>query len=158
MNSVDENSIISAMTKHELALAELYKAFGEQVVSMKDFWSRLAHEETQHAATLQRLAGNMVHKPLYLNERKFNTAAVRTSLRFLEGKTNEIRRDGTTALKALGLALDQEQSMLENRYFEVFETDSPEIGKVFSMLRRETTRHAEEIRATLQGIKQELAD
>ena len=153
MNAADENPIIAAMIRHELALAELYRAFGEQLAPMKDFWSRLAHEETRHAGTLQGLAKKTGTKPLYLNERKFNAAAIDTSLSFLKKKTGKVNDEGTTVLKALGLALDQGQSMLENRYYEVFETDSTEIKKVFSMLRGETARHAEEIRERLNGMK-----
>ena len=45
--------------------------------------------------------------------------------------------------------------MLENKYFEVFESDSPEIRKDLDLLREHTSKHAGRVKKAMESIKGE---
>ena len=57
-----------------------------------------------------------------------------------------VQEKGVTLDQALTTALRLEESLIEKRFFEVFDSDSPELKEVFQDLSRETEAHIEKIK------------
>jgi len=155
MTNIANNTVLNMMVLHEEALAKLYTVFCEKIPEMRDFWYELVREEKGHAEVLRHLSKKLGGEIKSFNSRKFNVTALATSLDFLSERTDRFQKKGIGILKSLAFALDQEQSMLENKYFEVFESDSPEIRKDLDLLRKHTSKHAGRVKKAMESIKGE---
>jgi hypothetical protein len=63
-------------------------------------------------------------------------------------------RPSLTPIKAFSTALDIERALLENRYFEVFETDSAELRRTLTMLAQSTQNHLDRVHEAWRANKQ----
>ena len=61
--------------------------------------------------------------------------------------------EASSLINALSVALSIEESMIERKFFDVFETDSAELRDVLLNLAAETKRHREQVRK----LRDELA-
>jgi hypothetical protein len=78
-------------------------------------------------------------------------AAINHSLHYIHRLTEGARHPGLTPVNALSAALDIEQALLENRYFEVFTSDSAGIQRLLQLLIQSTRAHIERVRAAWQN-------
>jgi len=90
---------------------------------------------------------------LSLDSRKFNMTAVQTAIDFIRRQTELTRAQGTTPVKALSLAINLEQAMIERDFFCVFDTDSPDMKREFSALREHTLKHQKMLERMLEREK-----
>jgi hypothetical protein len=88
-----------------------------------------------------------------LNERKFNSVAVRTIIDYIERITAEVVSSEITPIRALSMAVDSERSLLERDFFEVFESDTIDMKSGFRELRAHEEKHREFIEERLKAEK-----
>ena len=155
MTNAGNNTVLNMMVLHEEALAKLYTVFCEKIPRMRDFWYEMACEEKAHAEVLRHLGKKLGKELINFNSRKTNIAALAASLDFISDRTNRFQKKDIGIFKSLAFALDQEQSMIENKYFEVFESDSPEIRKSLDLLREHTSRHIGRVKKAMESLKGE---
>ncbi len=141
MNDLSNHEIVNLLIEHEAAIASLYTAMSLGLPEMKDFWGRLIREEKAHAEVLRMLQRRLEAGGVFLNTRKFNEAAIRSSIDYIQRQVAKIATEGITKLRALALALNVEQAMLENELFRVFESDSADMKHEFQALRGHTVIH-----------------
>ncbi|HAS82820.1 MAG TPA: hypothetical protein DCS43_09150 [Verrucomicrobia bacterium] len=153
MNTASNNDLLERLQQHEEAVAEIYATFGDRIPCMADFWSNLVNEEKSHAMVINMIRKAIGNANLSLDTRKFNMTAVQTAIDFIRRQTEQIRVQGTTTVKALFLAINLEQAMIERDFFCIFETDSPDMKREFSALREHTLKHQRMLERMLEREK-----
>jgi len=133
------------MAIHEEAIGELYKAYAKLFPDHEGFWSGLAREETEHAAWIRNLASKAEAGSARLNQKRFRTEAIKTSLDYIKSLTAEAPGQKIKLMDALSTALDIEKALIERKYFEIFEGDSEELKLTLEALTRSTKAHIERV-------------
>lgn len=78
---------------------------------------------------------------IYFDEGRFNLAPLQQCITDVNVRIAEAKEKELTLAEALNVSSDIEAGMIERNFFDVFDSDSEEIKKIFSMLRGDTLRH-----------------
>jgi hypothetical protein len=135
--------IIEALAQNELNVAELYRKYAAKFTEHKDFWRNLAIEELNHAAKLRTLTGVKVELK---TKDRFNIIAIKNFSKHVLVESDPVKVNNSSLINALSTALNIEQSLIEHKYFEVFESDSIELKQVLLSLANDTEKHLENVR------------
>jgi len=140
------SEVIEAMAKNEEAVSRLYQAYAGKFPPQKAFWSALAADETSHAGWLRGLLAKMREGSLSINRDRFKLQPVRGFSGYLERELATASEPGMSPINALSVALYIEESIIEQRYFEVFTADAPELKRILADLAGATNGHLEKVR------------
>jgi rubrerythrin len=140
------SEVIEAMAKNEEAVSRLYQAYADKFPAQKAFWSGLAADEISHAAWLRGLLAKMREGSLSINRDRFKIQPVRGFTAYLERETATAREPGMSPINALSVALYIEESFIEQRFFEVFVPDAPELKRILADLANSSKAHLEKVR------------
>ncbi|MHC4499824.1 MAG: ferritin family protein [Planctomycetota bacterium] len=132
---------IEILAKHELAISQLYMACAERFPAYKDFWRELSEEETEHARWINELHSKVEDGRVYFNENRFQTAAIARSLQYIQELQQKVPQPDFSLINALSAAVAIEDALIENKYFEAFEADSPALKEVLRILAEATDKH-----------------
>lgn len=142
-----QQEILELMVKQEKTVGKLYHTY-KNIFPEEKIWTDLQKAEGVHASWLSKLAKN---KKIIFNQRRFSKETIEEMINYVDQKIKEAPE--YDILKALSIAHDIEESLLEKKYFEIFDTDSFELKKVFSDLARETKEHRDLIKKLLEDLK-----
>ena len=140
------SEVIEAMAKNEEAVSRLYQAYADKFPAQKAFWSGLAADEISHASWLRGLLAKMREGSLSINRDRFKIQPVRGFTAYLERETSTAREPGMSPINALSVALYIEESFIEQRFFEVFVPDAPELKRILADLTNSSKAHLEKVR------------
>ena len=157
MENATNQELLGILIQHEDALAGMYGTFGSALPGMKVFFTRLVQEEKAHADVLRALSGQLESGGILLNRRKFNAVAVKSSIEYIQRQVVKISGEGITPIKALALAIDCENAIIEKGLFGVFETDSVAMKHEFQALCDHTIAHKKILENTLAAEKKKGA-
>jgi len=143
------SDIIEMLAKNEETVSQLYSAYEDRFPEYKDFWSGLAVEEIDHANELRKLCEIAGEGSLHIKEGRFNTTAIGSFSSYVKKESEPDRVKSLSLINALSI----EESMIERKFFDVFEADSAELRHVLLSLAAETKRHREQVRQ----LRDELA-
>jgi rubrerythrin len=136
---------VDVLKEHEQAIGRLYAAYARRFPQDSEFWLSLSQEEEQHARWIESVQARLEQGPCGLVVNRFPIAAIRHSIRYIDKLIDGTNRVDLTPIKALSSALDIERALLENRYFEVFESDSAEVRRLLTSLARSTKAHCQRV-------------
>ena len=125
-----EGSIVNLLAEHEVAVGRLYRTYAGKFPQCRDFWASLADEEDQHAKWLQRLLVRVEEGLGCVRPDRFDSSAVRASIQRIEQMIKQAERPDFSRAEALSAALALEETLLECKYFEVFEGTAAEVVQV----------------------------
>jgi hypothetical protein len=140
------SEVIEAMAKNEEAVGRLYQTYADKFPAQKAFWSGLAADETAHAGWIRGLLAKMREGSLSINRDRFKVQPVRGFTAYLERESTTAREPGMSPINALSVAVYIEESIIEQRFFEVFVPDAPELKRILSDLSTATKSHLEKVR------------
>lgn len=148
--TLDTENIIGLLAFHEEVISRLYKVFANRFTDDRDFWLELSIEEIEHANWLHKLTERACAGEANLKAHMFKKPALENSINYIEGliKNHELKIISKT--NALSVAVDLEKSLLESRYFQVFESDFPETIETLHALERSTKEHLERVTQLLK--------
>jgi hypothetical protein len=152
--STTTTDALELLREHERALGRLYRTYAECFAGQSEFWLRLAAEEDQHAEWLGSLRLRLEDDESGRLLDRFPTGAIEHSLVYVNKLIANAHTSGITPLRALSVALDLEQALLESRYFEVFESDSPELKRTLETLAESTHAHLAAVRNAWQTARE----
>jgi len=154
MNALDTAGEALAKLKiHEEAIGRLYKRYSERFGEQRAFWCKLSREEYQHAKWIEMLEAELGDDPAGFVARGFPLAAIEHSLAFIEKLIAKAGSEAFTVVNAVSAALNLERGLLENKYFEAFETDRAKMKRLLALLEDKTRDHY----ASVQQVWQELS-
>lgn len=133
--------ISDLLVQQEEAMRDLYKTYAKHIPRTADFWNEMALEEAAHADILRTLRAHFLKKDVAARPGVFKTEAVKTNIEFLRGQRVATLQSGTTPITALSIALSMEESIIENRFFTMFEPATSAMVKEFEELQAHTLDH-----------------
>ena len=154
MQTDEMNEIIQAIQQHELSLARMYEEFARSHPEHRQFWSQLAREESLHAKWIESLGRHFQKGQLGGSGLKLNRQALKTSISHIEKQTEASRKGDLSLLNAVSIALDIEKSMIENKFFEIFDLDDAKFDRIRSGLKQETAKHRQHLEKLFSELNQ----
>lgn len=139
--------VLDLLMAHEDALHELYSVYASQADQLSDFWSRLAAEESQHAASIRALSRKVEQGQVTFTPGRFSAPALRSSLEHAQGQVARAKQGPVPLGEALSTALDLENGLIERKFYEVFEGDDPGLANVLRRLAADTEDHRARVQA-----------
>lgn len=138
----DVSEVMNDMITLELALADLYQACSEQFPEDKNFWLAIKHQEELHAKLIRQLSELVTSHPQEFNfGRPFNSTAVKTTLSSVTNYAQTVRKGLLQRKRALFMARDIENSVLEAKYGEIVSTNNLEYRKIIERIMTDTLSH-----------------
>ena len=146
----DINRIIYLLAEHKKSVSHLYNNYA---IKFPDhpYWKDLAQAKQKNYQTIQTIYFDTNDKQANFDESVFRSIAIKTSLDWIERLIAEVERH--TLLNALSYALDLEQAKIEQRYFDIFKAESPEIKLLLPGLIQESQQHLKLLRLELEKVK-----
>jgi hypothetical protein len=137
----DARAIVEMLASHELAIKQLYQTYALRFPSFKDLWLGLAADEQRHADWLGSLVAHLSPANPLAPCGWPRPAAIESSLEYIQVQLLRARRPEFSAVAALSIAKDLENSLLEKEFFKVAQGASPEVREVLGQLVTGTERH-----------------
>ncbi len=153
MDKERQTRILEALAQNEEKVSALYQAYAGKFPDRRDFWEGLAIDETAHASWIKGLFESIDNNTLFFDENRFSLQAIRTFTDYLEEKLRYTGQKDISFVEALSTALDIEDALIENKWFEFFETDSAKAKNYIQRLREALTVHRAKIAEALAGIR-----
>jgi rubrerythrin len=145
--------LVEKMASNEESIAQLYEKYADAFPALNGFWDSLRAEELQHASWLRNLAQKTGKGQVFIDEKRFNTAAIQTFTDYLHQELSRISKQQIPIIEAISIAYYIEQSLIENKFFEIFKTDSAELRQTLSKLRDDTISHFNKVKQTLENYR-----
>lgn len=152
-NQQNESIVLKMMAKNEELVSSLYRIYSEKFAVHKDFWFGLAVEEIEHSAWILDLNKKVLEGDVRFNESRFNVYAIENFRDYMNELIDIANTQEITLESALSNALNIESSLIEKKFFDVFEADSGELKEVLNLLAISTKRHAKLVRALWNKTK-----
>lgn len=148
-----ENEIfetVGQMAQNERLIRNLYAIFAKRFADHHDFWEAISKEEDLHGKSIDLFIEEAKKGSVLINTNRFKKSAIKYYSDYIGRKTREFK-DAYFPLHndALSLSLGIEQTMIEKKFFEVFETDNDALKKILKMLKESTLEHIERIQKEL---------
>jgi len=144
---------IEGLVEIEEALSEIYQLFAERFPANQDLWSGMAREETAHAEWVRDLYRRVEEGSLALSKDRFRVEGIQLFLDYVKDKFEEAKEEKLPFLHALDIALDLESSLLERRFYEIFETDPESSEQPLLDMEQQIQAHRERLREALDHEK-----
>ena len=141
--------VVDALADHEDAIGDLYDAYAALLTAAASFWQGLSAEEYGHGSLMRDLAAREHELDVFVDARRFPLADLRNATRDVRDQIEVAERSRTTLVEALETALGFEQEMVEREAYQVFASDSFNVGRVLKHLRVSSERHRDAIRELL---------
>ena len=141
-----ESGILEMMAVNEEKVSDLYKIYSEKFPDYRDFWTGLYVEEIEHAIWIREFRKKIKEGTVYFKEGRFNMYVIENFSNYMRRILDAAKKQEISLESALSTALDIEIALIENRFFEVFETDSEELKFMLKFLEDSTAKHRERVR------------
>jgi hypothetical protein len=147
----DPRLLLGLMHEHEKLISELYSVFAKRFPQYEEFWNNLSNDEIKHAEWIEKLQTDVNNSKGVVVER-FPAAAIERSSNFVRALIQQTSELEFTLINAISHALNLEEALIENRYFEIFQSQSSEVQMTLNSLKNETQKHFKLIRSLRQEI------
>jgi hypothetical protein len=138
---------IELLILNEQLVGSLYSIYAEKFPEEKDFWLKIASEESTHAELLEKVEIAMQEAPSLFKAGRFNIPDIELSISFVKDLIK--KSENFTLLNALFMARDIENSIIEKYFFKVIADDSYFIQSTFARIEQETKKHRDKIQELL---------
>jgi hypothetical protein len=130
------------MAQAESAVERLYEACAVLWREDEEFWRELAGEERHHAKHIRSMIAILTGNPgRFQSGRPFSAIALKTFISGIERDIESVQQSTVPELKALHLALDIEQALIEARFTEVVQTEDSGCRALADGIVRDTAVH-----------------
>jgi hypothetical protein len=145
--------IIEKLACNEESIARLYETYADKFPTLGSFWNSLASEEIKHAFWLKSLEEAAKIDPICIEENRFNVIAIQSYTDYLDKELSRIKTQNIQLIEALSITFYIEDSLIESRFFEVFDSDSQELKNTLMNLIEETTAHRNKVKEELDKVE-----
>lgn len=131
--------------EQELTLAKLYRGFSALYPEHASFWNSLARDELEHAGWIKVLRDYATKGMLSFQDGRTKTYTIATFIGYIHETAKKAQGDKTPLVRALSIASDIENSLLEKNIFGHFTGESPEVRQILRVLQEGQRNHASRI-------------
>ena len=137
--------ILDLLHKIELSVAELYRRFSHSFVEDRVLWESLSRDELSHAALVIELKNTLLKNGSPFELGKVNLLALNTYRQGIEGQLGRLERGEIRRQNAFFIARDLEKTLIERRFYELIQSESPEYRAIQEKIRKETESHLQKL-------------
>ena len=137
------------LAANEEAIANLYRAYASRFTEYASFWNHMAEEEIAHATVIRKYSAKVAKGLVRLNEGRFKKETLRTYHDYTNKELAMAQEQSLSLTHALSTTLYIEQSLIEARFFEVFDGSSEDIRKFLSQMSVNERGHLDRIRQAI---------
>jgi hypothetical protein len=135
---------LKLMKEHELVMAELYRTCSIVWLVDEVFWTDMEQAEMKHAQNIDRMVNIVLERSENFKlGHPFKLAAIQTSISGVKGNIERVKKREIHRNRIFFIARDIEQSILENKYFEILKTDDIEFQSFINEILLDTMAHQE---------------
>jgi len=146
-------SILGLFTENEEKVARLYELFSQKIHGYKGYWTKMAKEEFEHANLLEKLEYDFHGGDKYFDLKNYSKEIVENVGYFLDAKLREAKISKLSQKEALEIAMRIEQSIVEDKSFEIFHPKEKRITKIFLKLNQDTRHHLQKLKKEFEKAK-----
>lgn len=143
-------NVLALFRKNEQKVEGLYKIYSLSFSGSRKIWEKLSKEERKHAKEFCDLELKFGNDKKLFEINKHSKEILKNITNFINKEFK--RADSISLEEALETGLRIEQSMIENKCFEIFIPKIAEIEKVLKKINNDTKRHAELLRKEMKKI------
>jgi len=148
--------LLIVMVKHEETIGELYGLFARKFPEHERLWSDLSRQEMEHADWIRRLYAKTEDGSVSVCKERFDIGEAQTSLNYVRVLMANARQPISLS-RAFSMAMEIENSLLEKKFYEVFEGDSEELKRAFELLVLEIQQHIAKIQKAQAALRKKNA-
>jgi hypothetical protein len=137
--------VVELLLEHEASLSKLYDLYSSLFKNHRHFWHDLSRAEQRHANWLRELEPTLSDGEAFARCDRFRAQAIRCSVDYVQHEIDRAQTQPLKLINALSVASWIERALLEKKFFEVFDTDSPRLKAVLQRLSEETAEHAKTV-------------
>jgi hypothetical protein len=149
---IEPVDIIDLLAYQEYKLALLYNLFADLYPECSDLWASMAIDEIEHQRLIRSLKPYVDEGRLYFNAMLSKVEFVEGHLKTLEGLILRFEKTPVGIQEALEIALNIENSMLDQDLFAYFFGDGKILKNGLEMLTRDTQKHYNSLVQEVQRI------
>ena len=146
-------NILQMLAANEEAVGKLYETYANKIPEHEEFWFGLAMEEADHANWLLDLITKVNKGSASVYESLFKTEDIQDFHNYLTEQLDRAKQERISFVEALAIALNIEKSLIERKYFQIFEGGSEEYWHVLEYLASATENHIKVIQKQLDKQK-----
>lgn len=146
----ENEDILELFAQNEKKVSLLYSLYSRKKGADKYFWQDLSEQETGHAKIIRRARQKLKKRGESIKENKYSRQIIEYVSGFIDEEIAKAKKKRVFSDDAFEVALRLEQSMIENKCFEIFSPKNKEIASVMRRLNRDTNKHS---RLLLSRIK-----
>jgi len=144
---------VESLIRIETTIGSIYRTFAQRFPAHQDDWSGMAGEEDRHARWIGDLHEEAREGVVSFKKSRFDIAAIERFLEYVEEKLNLARDEEISLVQAVDIAVDLETSLLERRFYDVFEGDSAVLRRTFDNMRGQIDGHIMKLRKLIAVSK-----
>ena len=133
---------LQALVRLELAVGELYQSCAERWPDDGQFWLEVARQEMLHARAIERMLSLIALNPgNFAPLKAIRVKAVDTIISGIESRTEQVRSGQLSINNALHIAVDLENSIMENKFYATVQTTDPAFRTICGEIMAQTKDH-----------------
>ena len=136
-----QRNAVHNLAEIERTISRLYRLFAEKFPGCKQFWTKLANDENEHANWVVMLKGQVEIGSAVMDQQRFKIDMTMTSLDYVEQKLKQAERPNMDLAQAFRIALDIEQLLIESEYYRAYDTDKEDLKQILDDLQKANERH-----------------
>ncbi len=133
---------LELMARAEETVQRLYATCAVLWEEDEEFWRGLSGEERRHAKHIRSMMAILNENPgRFQPGRPFNAVALQTFISGIEQGIESLKQAGVPELKALRIALDIEQAVIEAKFTEIVQTEDKGYQTLAVEIAQDTAAH-----------------
>ncbi len=133
---------LELMARAEETVQRLYATCAVLWKEDEEFWRGLAGEERRHAKHIRSMIAILTANPgRFQPGRPFSAMALKTFISGIEQDIDSVQQPNAPQLKALRLALDIEQAIIEAKFTEIVQTEDTGFRYLADEIVHDTAAH-----------------
>jgi hypothetical protein len=145
---------LRTLIRLELAVGELYKACARRWPEEEAMWLEVAHQESAHARTIERMMSLISRNPAqFVPAKTIRTAAINTIIAGIESTMDQVRSGRLVKRNAHAIAVDIENSVMERKLYEMITTTDHEFLQLCQEIMDQTKAHKERFENRIAELK-----
>lgn len=135
-------SVLDDMITLEEGFSALYETCSRKFPEDEKFWIAIANQERLHANFIHELKHKVEENPGDFSAgRSFNVRAIKSIVDSINKTREEVSNGRVDRKRALGIAKDIENSLLEAKYHEIVSTKNLDFQKLIDRIVKDTDSH-----------------
>jgi rubrerythrin len=141
---------IEGLAENEDLISSLYRMFADRFPDYRDFWGKMAEEETQHASMIRSVVPEVKEGTVRFKTEGIDETSIAMFQDYLKFSLARVQDQDILLKDAFETALAIEHDLIERSFFDLFEADTSELALIFEGLASSAREHHRRLVRTIE--------